>query len=244
MQLKSCIFKGWLSRAVMFISFYDRIEEIRVMAMVMQADVREAVAVFDAAADLQAAIDELLSSGFNRAELSLLASAEAIDAKIGRVSRAELEDNAQVPRGVYVSPDAIGIAEGSLVSGLVYLGGVATAGIVALAGGPLTAVIIGAALAGGAGGLVGAGFAELLGHHRAAYFDEQLERGGLLLWVRTEDRERELRAVEILSRHSGKDVHVHGPEAPRLGGEQLASSAESMARKIVTQSSMSMRRTL
>jgi hypothetical protein len=181
-----------------------------------QAEVREAVGVFDTAFDLQAAIDELLSSGFNRAELSLLASADAIDAKIGRVSRAQLEDDTQVPRGIYVSPDAVGIAEGSLVSGLAYLGGVGAAGVVALAGGPLSAIIVGAALAGGVGGLVGAGFAELLGHHRAAYFDEQLARGGLLLWVRILDPKRERRAVELLRRHCGRDVHLHGPKSPAV----------------------------
>jgi len=35
---------------------------------------REAVGVFQNANDLEAAIDDLLSNGFNRAELSLLAS--------------------------------------------------------------------------------------------------------------------------------------------------------------------------
>ena len=44
---------------------------------------------------------------------------------------------------------------------------------------------------------------------------EQLDRGGLLLWVRTWDKDREKRAVDILNKHSGHDVHVHGvPDAP------------------------------
>jgi hypothetical protein len=55
--------------------------------------VREAVGVFASEHDLQAAIDELLSSGFHRAELSLLASESAVKEKLGsgfasaRVSR-------------------------------------------------------------------------------------------------------------------------------------------------------------
>jgi hypothetical protein len=36
-----------------------------------------------------------------------------------------------------------------------------------------------------------------------------MDRGGLLLWVRTWDVEDERRAVEILRKHSGSDVHVH-----------------------------------
>ena len=45
--------------------------------------IREAVGVFASENDLQAAIDELLSSGFHRAELSLLASEEAVNEKLG-----------------------------------------------------------------------------------------------------------------------------------------------------------------
>jgi hypothetical protein len=37
--------------------------------------------------------------------------------------------------------------------------------------------------------------------------------GGLLLWVRTGSREQESRALEILRRHAGRDVHLHGPAA-------------------------------
>ena len=47
------------------------------------ATIREAVGVFASANDLQAAIDELLSSGFHRAELSLLASEEAVNERLG-----------------------------------------------------------------------------------------------------------------------------------------------------------------
>ena len=45
--------------------------------------VREAVGVFNRAEELQHAIDELLSSGFHRAELSLLASEQAVEEKLG-----------------------------------------------------------------------------------------------------------------------------------------------------------------
>ena len=43
---------------------------------------REAVGVFDNPESLQEAIDDLMSSGFDRAELSLLASEEAVEGKL------------------------------------------------------------------------------------------------------------------------------------------------------------------
>jgi len=62
--------------------------------------VREAVGVFNRPEDLQDAIDELLSSGFHRAELSLLATEQAVEEKLGhryeKVSA--LADDPTVPR--------------------------------------------------------------------------------------------------------------------------------------------------
>lgn len=177
--------------------------------------IREAVGLFKSSDALQGAIDELLSSGFDRADISLLGSEKAIRSTVGHTfERAELEDNPATPRGVYVSPDAIGTAEGSLISVLAYMGGVATAGVIAIAGGPLTMIMIGAGLAGGAGGLIGGGLAKLVGDRRAADMHSHLAAGGLLLWVRTWHVDDERRAMGILTKHSGRDVHVHSaPES-------------------------------
>jgi len=72
--------------------------------------VREAVGVFHRAEELQAAIDDLLQSGFHRAELSLLASEHAVNRKLGHRYRkvSSLEDDPVIPRAAYVSPEAIG----------------------------------------------------------------------------------------------------------------------------------------
>ncbi|HEY5106480.1 MAG TPA: hypothetical protein VII73_06875 [Caulobacteraceae bacterium] len=181
--------------------------------------IREAVGLFETQAALQAAVDELLGSGFDRADISLLASEHAMADTLGQViMRSTLEDDPSTPRGVYVSPDAFGVAEGSLISVLALVGGVATAGVIALAGGPLTAIAIGTGLAGGAGGLIGAGLAKLLGDRRAADIQSHLAAGGLLLWVRTWHSEDEVRATDILARHSGRDVHTHSLSGSNLAG--------------------------
>ena len=173
--------------------------------------IREAVAVFDTAQTLQNAIDELLSSGFHRAELSLLASEAGVASKLGHKYRksSELEDDPSVPRAAYVSTEAIGDGQGAVIGTLIYVGAGLLMGPVAAAGGTLAAIAAAAALGGGAGGLAGTWLAQLLGDQRAQHIQEQLDHGGLLLWVRTWDAEQENLAVQILGRHSGRDVHVH-----------------------------------
>lgn len=176
----------------------------------------EAVGVFDDAGSLQDAIDDILSAGFSRAEIGLLASERAVEEKLGHAYKKveELEDDLSVPRAAYISTESRGDAEGGLVGGLMYVGAMATYGaIVATAGALATALAAGAA-AGGVGALIGAILAKWVGDHHADHLQEQIDHGGLLLWVRTRDSEHEKRAVDILAKHSGRDVHVH--ELPKF----------------------------
>src|SRR6185503_18261981 len=115
------------------------------------ATIREAVGVFGSANDLQAAIDELLSSGFHRADLSLLASEEAVNEKLGGgfAKVCAVEDNPGVTRKAYVSPEAIGDAQGGIVGGLVYAGATVAAGAVVISGGTIAAAIVAATFVGG-----------------------------------------------------------------------------------------------
>lgn len=94
--------------------------------------VKEAVGVFKTADTLQDAIDDLMSSGFDRAELSLLAGEHTVEEKLGHKYRkvTELEDDAAVPRCCYVSTESIGDAEGGLIGGFLYVGTVAAAGAI------------------------------------------------------------------------------------------------------------------
>ena len=82
--------------------------------------VREAVGVFSTLETLQEAIDELMSSGFDRADLSMLAAEGTVDQKLGHKYQkiAELEDDPIVPRCCYVSTESIGDAQAWLVGGL------------------------------------------------------------------------------------------------------------------------------
>jgi len=197
--------------------------------------VREAVAVFTNAEDLEAAVDELLSSGFARAELSLLAAADTVRKQLSHafLSIRELEDEADVPVTAYVARESVGDAEGAVVGGLMYVGAFLGLGPVLASGGTIGAAILAAVIGGGGGTALGALIARFLGQSHADHLEEQLLRGGILLWVRTRDTEHEEKARKILARHSGQDVHIHGvPDhknelelfyagPPKEGGVQL-----------------------
>jgi len=176
----------------------------------------EAVAIFNDAETLEAAVDELLSHGFNQAEISMVASENAVEEKLGhRYTRVEdVEDDESVPRTAYVSTESRGDAEGGLIGGLMYVGALAAAGATVASGGTLGAAIVGAAAMGGTGGLIGAVLAKFLDDQHAMILEEQLDHGGLLLWVRTRDAEHQKKARDILTRHSAHDVHLHQLRQP------------------------------
>ena len=172
---------------------------------------REAVGVFRDFETLRAAADELLTSGFERADLSLLADHRTILRKRGRLyaSMREAGDDLEVPFRPYVAGDSRVEIEAFAVGISVYAGAM-TGGIAGAAAGFGIWPLVGAvALAGAAGGLIGGAIAYLLESRNARVIREQLADGGLLLWVRAADPTHEQHALEILTRHAADDVHVH-----------------------------------
>lgn len=176
------------------------------------APVCEVVGIFHAPEDLETAIDDLLSSGFHRAELSLLASEEAVATKLSHHYRFanEMADDPTVPRVAFVSTAAVGDAEGGLIGGLAYVGAIVAVGAVVMSGGTLAVTIAAAVLAGGTGGLIGSALARWVGHHHADYLQRQIGNGGLLLWVRTWNELDEARALQIMEKHAADKIHAHG----------------------------------
>jgi len=174
-----------------------------------KAEIREAVGIFDSEQQLQAAIDDLLSHGFNRAEISVLAPVSAVEEKLGHrfKSVAEIEDDPEAMSKAYVPVETIGDAEGAVIGSLLYVG--AFAGIVLVASGGALAAALAALALGGSGTALGVALARFIDQHHADYIADQLEKGGLLLWVRTWDQKDEAKAVELLSAHSAHDVHIH-----------------------------------
>ena len=176
--------------------------------------VTEAVAVFHDVSDLDAAVEELRAAGFDKDDISLLATEEAVNRKLGhRYERVEeLEDDPAAPRVAYRTRASLGESEDRLIGSLTYLPAVVAAGTVVASAGVVAAAVTGTAIA---GALIGTVLSHWLDQSHAEHLQEQLDRGGLLLWVRTPDPETQQRALAILTRHSAHDVHIH-----RLPGKE------------------------
>lgn len=192
------------------------------------AMVREAVGVFHDQDSLENAVEDLMSAGFDRSELSLLASEQAVEQKLGHAYQKvqELEDDAAVPRAAFVGNHSLAIGRTGIVGGLAYVGAMVATGAVVASGGSVAAVIAAAALAGGGGGLLGGLAARFLGRDRARNLQHQLDHGGVLLWVRVRDAARERRALDILERSGADDVHVHELPASELPADNPLSGVE------------------
>jgi hypothetical protein len=180
----------------------------------------EAVGVFHDVQSFQAAIDDLLLADFDIVELNVLAHEDAITQKLGRryKSTAEFEDDPEAPRIGYVPDETIGNAEGAVIGAGIYVPAVIGSLAVVASGGSLLGAFAVAAIAGGAGGIIGAALARLIGYEHAKHLNQHLHHGGLLLWVRTRDTGREQNALEILRCHSAHNVHLH--ELPEHAGKE------------------------
>ena len=181
------------------------------MAEARRQTVREAVGVFHDRDSFQNTVEDLMSAGFDRAELSLLAGEQAVEGKFGHAYRRvqELEDAPTVPRAAYIGNHSLAEGRTGVIGGLAYVGAMVGAGAVVASGGIVAAAVAAAALAGGGGGLIGGWLARFLGRDYARALQKQLDHGGLLLWVHVRGLEHEQRALDILTRNGAEDVHVH-----------------------------------
>lgn len=171
----------------------------------------EVVGVFDTVEALQAAIYDLMIAGFSRYDISLLASEEAVTEKLGKRfwRSAELEDDPHAPRASFVSEEAIGELEGGIAGGFFFLGSYIAMAALLTPASTLAASIAAIVIGGGPAAVLGTLLARRVGKRHQDYYAEQLRHGGVLLWVRTRDTEKQELAAKIMTGHSGKDVHVH-----------------------------------
>lgn len=164
--------------------------------------IREVVAVFDTEKMLDDAVFALETRGFDRAAFSLLASEETIAAKLGHRYRRvrEMEDKPGIPRETFYSH--VSRLESEYLPAPI----LASVGVLAIAGiGPALTVVVAA----GVGAAFGTALGYVLHERHARRVQEQLARGGLLLWVNVRNGEQERTAMEVLKKFSVHDLHVH-----------------------------------
>jgi hypothetical protein len=151
---------------------------------------REVVGIFTRRSDLDQAVKDLLTAGFARSDLSVLASHDSIDV---------------------AAPDSKSWRDRlvGLVGELKYEGPLVTAGLIALAAGEVGAVIAGL-IAAGVGGVA---LKELMGEITARPHSEEFARsvaaGSIVLWVDAPGPDQEQRATAVLTRAGATNVHVN-----------------------------------
>jgi hypothetical protein len=177
--------------------------------------VREVVAVFPDVASFGAAIDAVQSIGIDRARLSVLAGGAGAEERLraaGFRRVQDLLDSPDAPRMALVEPESVALAQGAMVSGLIYVGAAIGAGAALASGAAALAPVIAAVAGSGAiGGSIGGFLAHRMGAGRARYAESHLAHGGLVLWVRVVTSREERRVLESLQQHGGRDAHAHGP---------------------------------
>ncbi|GLR79320.1 hypothetical protein HUE56_20370 [Azospirillum oryzae] len=175
------------------------------------AAVREAVAVFDSREALQSAIDDLSLAGFQRHELSVLANDETIRDRLGGVPGdvGSLAHDPNAPRQAYISPEDVGSGKGAAVGFPAYVGAIIATGAVLATGGTALAAAAAAAAAGVGSGAAGSFLSQWITDKRNEPMLQQLDKGGILLWVNVGDAARERIALEVLNRHAAHPAEVH-----------------------------------
>lgn len=174
-------------------------------------DIPEAVGVFDTFEDLQKAFYDLRMVGIHHSDISLLGGEKALKEKLGKAywHSSELEDDPRAPRAHFVSEEAIGELQGAIAGGFFFVGSAIAMTAMLTPASTLAASIAAVAIGGSPAAVIGTLLAHRVGQHHKDYYADQIEHGGILLWVRARDKERADMAVKIMKGHSGHDVHVH-----------------------------------
>lgn len=163
---------------------------------------REVVGAFESADDLDQAVFELETRGIDRAAFSLLASEDSVVQKLGHRYRdvKEVEDDPNVPRATFFSRVSRLEAEYLPVPALASVGAILLVG---------TTTLLPILVAAGAGAALGAVLGRLMHERYATRVQEQLARGGILLWVQVRNAHEEQMATDVLQAHAAHDVHTH-----------------------------------
>lgn len=170
---------------------------------------QEVVGAFDSAEALEDAISAFASAGWDRAEMSLLAQEHVLASNPIRDSSTEIADDPAPARMQVISDTDVRQARTLAASLAGVVGAFIASGAVMMTGGAGLAAIAGAAGVGGGAAAAVEGVGQFLAGSRAAFIDEQMRHGGVLLWVLLHDAREERTAREIMTSHGAVATHVH-----------------------------------
>jgi hypothetical protein len=180
--------------------------------VIERVGVREVAGVFHSYDALDAAADDLLQAGFDRADIDIIGDLRTVDQRLGHVYVApeEMADVPLVPRRPYMRRDDVAGAASVVAGVLAAAGGLAVAYEIVASGGRPSLVIAAAMVAALAAGGVAAGIvARRLGRKAPPGMEWLAPERGIIIWVRVRSAEQENAAQEILRRHGAQAVRVH-----------------------------------
>src|SRR5436190_1427722 len=112
-------------------------------AVIERVKVREVAGVFHSREALDNAVADLLLAGIDRADIDLMASADAVQQKLDSVYVAteELPDIARVPRRAFVAREDLPLITGTVTGMLTFIGATAAALAIVASGGALATAV-------------------------------------------------------------------------------------------------------
>ena len=155
-----------------------------------RASTREVVGTFADREHFQAAIDRLTAEGFARSDLSVLSSHDSVDLAVGREGRSWKDSLI------------------ALTGELKYEGPLVSAGLIAIAAGPVGAVIAGLIAAGVGGAALNELLDEVAALPDSEAFARALNEGSVILWAAVDSPDEEARASRVLAETGAQNVHV------------------------------------
>jgi hypothetical protein len=179
---------------------------------------REVTGVFHSRTTLEAAAQDLLAAGIDRADIDVSASLDELQRRLNYkpLAAADIADHPAAARQPLVGEDDVvntDAVAGSIAGCVVALAlafYLISRGTAPLAVG-LFSVLSGLVVGGGAMLLV----RRRLRREHTLGLDKLSEAQGLVIWVRVRSPEQEAEAAEILMRHGGEAVHVHEIEVAK-----------------------------
>lgn len=148
----------------------------------------EIVGIFSSRKQFEQAISSLRGLGFAHDDLSVLSSHQSIEAG---------DPKERSWRDVLVG----------MTGELTYEGPLVTAGLIALASGPVGILVSGLVAAEVGGMALKDMFSTLVARPKSEEFANALAAGHVILWVRVRDVLQEARATEVLNKYEARDVH-------------------------------------
>ena len=148
-------------------------------ALEQSREFTEVVGLFDSLDKLQSAIDNLMTHGFDRSEISLLTEDAKTREKIGSKRSVEIEDSDEAPRISYIEAESLNEGKAALIGLLFYVGAIAGAIAIWTIYGSFAEAIVAGIGAGMAASLVGVGVGAFIRRRQRNWVQAQLARGWL-----------------------------------------------------------------